>query len=196
MLKVIKNIDHRTGMTYSEKRQYIEDSLNEEGYRVPPHKAGAKMFDDIPLPAEMTFAEKGRMGDLARYMISDTNMLGYRASGKILPYTLDHLIGIIDLSQKRGRQFIKKMIRLGVMQIVTRKYNDMEIVEYYVNPAYFFAGRRISFNLYLLFREHLDLILPKWVKAEFLSAANEFEGPPLPSQHLADLSRERAGKIV
>jgi hypothetical protein len=179
LLRLIKNMDHRTGCIYSEKAQFIEDTMTEEGYRVPPRKSGFKSFDEIPLPKEMTYPEKGRMVDLAKCMISTTNMLGYRKNGKIFAYTAEGIIDKVQLSPKRGRQFLQKMIRLGVMQKVIRKYGDVESEEYYINPAYFFAGKRISFNLYLLFREHLDPILPGWVKNDFLMAAREIDDPEI-----------------
>lgn len=175
LLRLVRNINQETGRVYSEKKQFIEDVFTEEGYRVPPRKAGVKMFNNLPLPKDMTYPEKGRMGDLAKHMISITNMLGYRSGGNIFPYTGNHIVNLVGLSPKRGKQFLKKMIDLGVMQTNTRKYGGIESTEYYINPIYFFAGKRISFNLYLLFREHLDPILPLWVKAEFLKAASEFE---------------------
>ena len=173
LLRLIKNVDHRTGRTYSEKAQFIEDVLTEDGYRVPPRKSGFKSFNNIPLPKEMTYPEKGRMVDLAKCMVSTTNMLGYRKNNKIFAYTAEGIIEKVQLSPKRGKQFLQKMVRLGVMQKITRKYAEVESEEYYINPAYFFAGKRISFNLYLLFREHLDPILPEWVRADFLIAARE-----------------------
>ena len=175
MLKLVRKIDQDTGEVYSEKKQFIEDVLTPEGYRVPAHKAGAKIFNNIPLPRAMTYTEKGRMVDLARHMIQGSNMLGYRSGGSILPYTEQHLINLVELSQRRGKPFIQKMIGLGVMQKVVRKYAEVESAEFYINPAYFFAGKRISFNLYLLFREHLDPILPGWVRQEFLRQAKTFE---------------------
>lgn len=182
MLRVIKNVDHKTGHIYSQKAQFIEDILTEEGYRVPSHKSGFKSFDEIPLPSAMTYPEKGRMCDLARRMISTTNMLGYRKGGQILAYSAESIIEVVQLSPRRGRQFIDKMIALGVMQKIIRKYGEVENEEFYINPAYFFAGKRISFNLYLLFREHLDPILPSWVRADFLMAAREIDDPAIAEQ--------------
>jgi len=171
LLQLIKNVDTRTGEIILEKRKHIEDALTEEGYKVPAHKRGAKLFAGVPFPEEMTDAEIGKMARLAKLMVSTSNMLGYRKKGGIVPYTEKQIIKIVNLSQKRGREFIKKMIDLGVMQKNIRIVGDIESEEYYINPAYFFAGRRISLNLYLLFREHLDPILPEWVKREFIQSA-------------------------
>jgi hypothetical protein len=174
MLKVIKKkINTETGEVITEEKEY-EAMFNGDGYKVPAHKLGAKLFADIPFPETMTDSEIGKMARLAKLMVSTSNMLGYRAKGGIRPYTQEHIYRIVGLSKKRGKEFIAKMIQLGIVQRNIRKYGDIESVEFYINPAYFFAGRRIGLNLYLLFREHLEQILPKWVRYEFLKAAGEF----------------------
>lgn len=171
MLRVVRSVDEHTGEVYSEKSRYIQDTLNEEGYRVPSHKKGSRMFDNIYFPAEMGYSDIGRLTVLAKMMIPYSNMLGYRARGGIVAYGEKCIMEKLGLSEKRGRQFLAKMIRLGIMQRVTRVVDSEQVVEYYINPAYFFAGKRISINLYLLFREHLDGILPKWVIKEFQDMA-------------------------
>lgn len=172
MLKIVKNVSEQTGEIYSDKRTIIEDVLTDEGYKVPPHKLGAKLFADVSFPEEMTDSEIGKMARLSKLMVATTNMLGYRTGRGIKPYSEKQLIDIIGLSTKRGREFVDKMINLGVMQKNIRIVGDVESEEYYINPAYFFAGKRISLSLYLLFREHLDEILPDWVRREFWRTAN------------------------
>lgn len=179
MLQTIKSVDSKTGEVFSQKEKYVADVLNEDGYKVPVHKLGAKLFADVAFPADMTDAEIGKMARLAKLMIADSNMLGYRTRTGIKAYTEDQIIEIIHLSRKRGREFTQKMLRLKVMQCSTRKYGDIEQDEYYINPAYFFAGRRISMNLYLLFREALDPILPGWVKKEFWKSVKEQMKPSI-----------------
>lgn len=174
MLKLVRKINTATGEVFSEKKEYYKDTLNDEGYKVPYHKAGAKMFDDVEYPKAMNDSEIGKMSRLAKYMIPLSNMLGYRARGSIQPYTEDHIINLVNLSPRRGKQFIKKMVSLGMMQMNIRKYGEVDCVEYYINPAHYFAGKRININLYLLFREYLDPIIPKWVKNEFLKTASAF----------------------
>ncbi len=171
VLRLERNVNPSTGEIYSEKSSYYEPSFNDEGYKVPYHKKGARMFEGVSFPKGMTDAEIGKVTRLARLMIPLSNMLGYRRSGQIHPYTERHIYNVVGLSRKRGKIFLSKMIELGVMQSVAR--HDKQ-VEYYINPAYFFAGRRIDFNLYLLFREHLDLILPAWVRREFNKMVSTF----------------------
>lgn len=52
MLRVIKSYDTQTGELISRKEDVIEDVLTDEGYRVPPHKLGEKIFADVPFPED------------------------------------------------------------------------------------------------------------------------------------------------
>lgn len=173
MLHVVANVDEKSGEVKNQKQFFYKDAFNTDGYKVPNHKAGAKMFYEVPFPDEMTDAEIGKMTRLAKLMIVDSNMLGYRTKWGIRAYTSDRIIKIVNLSPRRGAQFLKKMIRLSVMQINIRKYGDVDCLEYYINPAYFFAGGRIGINLYLIFRESLDPILTPYAKECFWKLANE-----------------------
>lgn len=173
MLRIIKDVDQATGEIKRGKQEFIDDILNEEGYKVPVHKLGAKLFSDVQFPEEMNDSEIGKMARLAKLMVASTNMLGYRSRSGILPYSEKQLIEIIGLSRFRGKEFIDKMVRIGMIQRNKRLYGEIESEEFYINPAYFFAGRRISLSLYLLFREHLDPVIPTWVRAEFWRAAKE-----------------------
>ena len=40
-------------------------------------------------------------------------------------------------------------------------------VQYYMNPIYFFNGKWLSLNLYLLFKVDLDGVLPEWARWKF-----------------------------
>lgn len=182
MLRLIKDVDDKTGEIKRERQHYIEDMFNEDGYKVPIHKLGAKMFSDISFPDEMNDSEVGKMARLSKLMVATTNMIGYRSRSGILPYTEKQLIDLLKMSRYRGKEFIEKMIWLGVMQRNKRIYRDIESEEFYINPAYFFAGRRISLSLYLLFREHLDSILPEYVRREFWQAAKAMEKPACQKQ--------------
>ena len=171
-------------MRLIEKRQYIKDdgeiiressnsfadALNEEGYRFPSHKLGARMFRDVQLP-EMSYAEKGRMSELARYyMIPGANMLGYRQGNHIIAYTFREIGELVGLTARsKCSAFINRMLQLHVMH---RIHDTSGKPQFYINPAYYMAnGQRLSLNLYLLFKDELTPLLPAWVMAEFLAQA-------------------------
>lgn len=167
-----------------EKKQYIKssgeivkeninvfsDPFNDEGYRFPSHKRGARLFADVKFPIEMSFSDKGRMVELSKLMIRKSNMLGYRQSGRIEAYTASEIVELVELSEERGRQFIVKMLHLHVLQRV--EVNGKP--QYYINPAYFMAnGQRLTLDLFLLFRDELTPLLPAWVMCEFLRQARD-----------------------
>jgi len=176
MLRVVKNVDERTGEVFGEKEFKIPDSFNDDGYLIPYNKRGSKMFADVPFPERMNDAEIGRTARLAKLMVSTSNMLGYRTGTGIRPYSEKQLIDIVGLSAYRGKEYISKMINIGMMQRNKRIIGDIESEEFYLNPAYFFAGKRLSLNLYLLFRENLDSILSDYAKKQFWEAAMYKQG--------------------
>lgn len=171
-LRIIKDLD-ANGEIFREKEIKIPDTFNDDGYLIPYNKRGSKMFADIPFPDRMNDAEIGKTARLAKLMVSTSNMLGYRTRTGIMPYTEKQLIDIVGLSSYRGKEYISKMINIGMMQRNKRIIGNIESEEFYLNPAYFFAGKRLSLNLYLLFRENLDPILSEWSKKVFQEAAME-----------------------
>ena len=171
-LRIVKDLD-ANGEVFNEKEIKMPDRFNEDGYLIPYNKRGSKMFADVPFPERMNDAEIGKTARLAKLMVSTSNMLGYRTKTGIMPYTEKQLIEIVGLSSYRGKEYISKMINVGMMQRNKRIIGEVESEEFYLNPAYFFAGKRLSLNLYLLFRENLDPILSDWAKKVFREAAME-----------------------
>ena len=169
-VRLVKDIN-ADGEVFSEKEIKMPDRFNEDGYLIPYNKRGSKMFADVPFPERMNDAEIGKTARLAKLMVSTSNMLGYRTRTGIMPYTEKELIDLVGLSSYRGKEYISKMINVGMMQRNKRIIGEVESEEFYLNPAYFFAGKRLSLNLYLLFRENLDPILSQWARSEFQQAA-------------------------
>jgi hypothetical protein len=170
-VKIKKQIINKHGEVVRESLDVYSDVMTHEGYRFPAHKLGARMFSDVRLPEKMSYADKGRMQDLARcHMIPGCNMLGYRESHNIKPYTareIGYLIGLY--SRCRCREFLNKMLGLRVLH---RVQDTSGVWQYYVNPAYYTAnGKRLSLSLFLLFRDELAPLLPEWVMSSFLMQA-------------------------
>jgi len=165
-------INEATGEIIAESSECFNDAMNEDGYRIPSHKMGARMFADVPFPDGMTDREIGKMSRItkSRAMIGKTNMLGYRKGREILPYTAQEIGELVGLVGSKARSFVSRMCKLHVMQRVATQSGQ----QYYVNPAYFMAnGQRLSLDLFLLFRKDLALIVPSWVMRVFLSQADE-----------------------
>lgn len=163
-------INEETGEVLVESENNFTNSMTDEGYRIPSHKMGARMFSNVPFPAGMTDAEIGKMARLAKLMVSKTNMLGYRDGRGIQAYTAGEIAELAGLGARRGIPFVNKMLRLHVLQKVVTSAG----ASFYINPAYFMAnGQRLSLDLFLLFREELKGVVPVWAMNEFLQQAHE-----------------------
>ena len=168
MIKETRYIDEATGEVRGGKVRHIAAAFDEEkGYLFWARKSFAKSFLDVPFPREMSDLEIGRMARLAKKIWSNTNMLGYRGNGGVRPYNTAGISAILKIGPRQTQRFIEKMIRLGVMARVEIKTEGRQEIQYYINPIYFFSSNRIPLNLYLIFRQQLDQVLPEWVKQEF-----------------------------
>lgn len=165
---MIKNerVINGDGEILSESNKHFSDSMNEDGYRFPSHKAGARLFRDVVLPKTISYQDKGRLYDLSQLMIGNTNMIGYKDKGKIIGYTEDEIGMIVELSGKRGREFVRRMVLNKILKRLDAGY--------YLNPAYFMStGQRLSLELFINFQDECLPLLPKWVLNEFMAQAQE-----------------------
>lgn len=156
--EVIKNKVHHIAAAFDE----------EKGYLFWARKSHAKSFLDTPYPPGMTHTEIGRIAVLAKKIWSNTNMLGYRGNGGVKPYDVEQIGKIIELGPRQAARFIDKMIKVGMMARVRVDSGGKKETQYYINPIFYFSGNRISLNLYLIFKEQLDRVLPEWVKVEYM----------------------------
>ena len=167
------DIDAETGELINESRQ--ERRLNKKfddtrGYLWRSKGAGVKSFFDVPYPKEMSMIDRGRIATLAKYIWHDTNMLGYRGHGRIKPYDVEGVGALVGLNAAQSRSFVKRMIKLGIIKRIEVPFGDYLETQFYINPVYYFAGPRLSCNLYALFHLELDQYLPEWVRQEFAKA--------------------------
>jgi len=176
MIKQTTSFSEKTGEIINIKKEAFADSMNDEGYRIPSHKLGARIFAEVQFPENMTDSDIGKMTRLAKMMISKNNMLGYRCKNKILPYTAKEIGDLIGLKKRRSQGFISKMIGLGIMC----REDSKDETRYFINPAYFMAnGQRLSIDMFIRFQKELVPILPKWVINEFLNQVSRYKNVSL-----------------
>ena len=167
-IKETKTAFNYRGEKIYENHRFISAAFDEEkGYLLWVRKRGPRGFSDIDLPEQVTYAEAGRLTKLSRRMWGDTNMLGYKGNGTIKPYDIEGIGRIVDLRQRQAYTFVNKMLELGVMAKVKIETKEHKEVQYYLNPLYFFNNTRLSFNLYLIFKEQLNHFLPRWVISKY-----------------------------
>ena len=171
ILKKTQYINTDTGVIQKEDAKFVTAAFDDEkGYLFWARKNFAKSFVDVDFPKAMTMKERGQMATLAKKMWSNTNMLGYRGNGGVKPYDDEQIGSIVGLKTYQGKSFVRKMIRVGMIAKVTVTTEGERVIQYYINPIYFFGSNRIPLNLYLIFKAQLDKVLPRWVLEKYAVA--------------------------
>ncbi len=143
----------------------------EKGYLWWPQKAHTRSFCAVHYPREVSMIDRGRLATLAKYIWSKTNMLGYKGHGGIRPYTVNQIAKLIETDVNQAERFLGRMAKFSIIKPIKVPFGEMVETQYYINPLYFFAGNRLSLNLYLIFREELDAHIPDYIKEEFAKGA-------------------------
>lgn len=173
LIKKTQYIDTDSGEVQNEKIQHLAAAFHsEKGYLFWARKNFAKSFADVDFPQSMTMKERGQMATLAKHMWLNTNMLGYQGSGGVKAYNEEQIGVIVGLKAYQAKDFVRNMIKVSMIAKVTVLVGNETIIQYYINPIYFFSSNRISLNLYLIFRTQLDEVLPRWVQDEY-AASND-----------------------
>ena len=171
ILKKTQYINTDTGVIQKEDAKFVTAAFDDEkGYLFWARRNFAKSFVDVDFPKSMTMKERGQMATLAKKMWSNTNMLGYRGNGGVKPYDDEQIGSIVGLKAYQGKSFVRKMIRVGMIAKVTVTTEGERVIQYYINPIYFFGSNRIPLNLYLIFKNQLDKVLPGWVLEKYAVA--------------------------
>jgi len=82
---------------------------------------------------------------------------------------------MIRLCERNTKDFVKRMIDLGIMAKAIVNSNEQIDVQYYLNPLYFLSSKYLSPGLYMLFRKQLDDHLPQWVIKKFNECINSIK---------------------
>lgn len=174
MIKATSYYDQDTGELYKTNLKHVDASFDEEkGYLFWNRKKYAKTFQELDYPDALTDAEIGKLSRLSKKLYANTNLISYRGNGGIRPCSVEMMADLLGLEFKQMQRFLKKMMRLGIMaKAEIRSENALE-TQYYMSPLYYFTSNRIPLNLYLLFRQQLDRVLPLWVQNKFADAAKE-----------------------
>ena len=172
MIKHMNYVDPKTGEVIFTKVQSLDFMFpDDKGYRMFNQKHTVRMFPDIDFPEGLTDRDELYLYRLARKIIGDSCMIGYRSGGSIKPAQDTHIQSVTGLGDERFRKWISKMMRLGMIARLTIEIEDQQHTQYYMSPLYFFSGKFVSLNLYLLFQEQLDQHLPEWAKAKYREMA-------------------------
>lgn len=168
MLRKETRIVNEHGVIVSENSFNIPEAFDEEtGYLFFPNKNHSKSYHEIPFPAAMSMVDIGRMMVLSKRIWSNTNLLGEAKRGGIQPYGISDIGRVIGVEDRQAYRFVDRMLKLGILARNRVDTEGIKEIQYYINPIYWFSGKRIPLNLYLLFRRQLDALLPPWVVERF-----------------------------
>lgn len=172
----VTTFDDSTGLILGEKERGMYNPFDpEKGYNFKYKSLSIKSYLDIPLPDKFTDSELGKIFRLSRSIYADSNMLGKRTNSYIKPLSQDEIIEIFGLKDRQGRSLLKKMIENKVIKKIEFTEQGKRYVHFYFNPIYFFSGKYINLNLYLIFQNELNHHLPKWVIEKYLDLKEKKE---------------------
>ena len=157
----------------------------EKGYCfINPLQKGNKILMS-DLPSCITDAEAGKLLRLFRYAAPNSNLLTFRSGNVNKAMQKEHIAKSLGLSARSCARFLNRMLKLNIIakrEIFTVSKNKLssrsnsepvfqsKFVRLNQNakePVYFFAGNWLSYDLYILFRNDLDKMLPIWVVSKF-----------------------------
>jgi hypothetical protein len=172
MISRTQRIDEITGEIVYQKDDRM-DTMTDEGYRFPHNKNGVVMFGDMDFPRSLSDADVGRITRLCRrYIVGDSNMLGYRKGRKIIAMSPAEIAEYAGYDSRKGEGFVSRMIEHGIIKRTVTDGNEM----FFVNPAYYMQrGKRLTMALFLLFQKSLSPLMPAWAIAHFLNQARDLK---------------------
>lgn len=160
----IVNMD--TGEIYNDKVKEV-NYFNEQGYLLFTSRNYSRLFSDIRIPDDFTDSELGKIYRLQAHIQKGTNLMIKRTNKGYRAMTLEELVSVTNLSERLGKDFIKKLIDYSLLARITIETGGMIEIQYYFNPLYFHNAKRLSVGLYNLFKNQIDPYLNEWVKNEF-----------------------------
>jgi hypothetical protein len=168
------DIDTDTGQVLKHNVSKFKVFDEDKGYLFFAKSYARRMFNSITLSDHVKDRyDFMRCHLLAEHIYKDTNMIAYRISArKIRPADVEDIAKIINLSDKKTKEYLSRMRKLHVIAERTDKVGDLISVKYYFNPLFICSKKYLSAELYFLFQESLDCYLPEWVKIKFQELGN------------------------
>lgn len=134
------------------------------------HRSGIKMWSDFKLPEEFTWADKGRVQELSRYLIGGKfQELIYRSKKGRKVVDITRIEKIIDLSHDRTLKFIKKLKKHDVLKEIIFS----EQTYFILNPKYGLHNRRLHPIAYMVFCKDMKPLLPPYIIMDYARVIEE-----------------------
>lgn len=167
MYKQISYINNDGESVHSYAVSFTGRFHDSNGYSLYAYGKTINTRTTVRFPKEMNKSDVANMLFLAVHLQMKTNVLVYRTKKGNVPMKVKQISDVIGTQDRQTQRFLSKMIGLGMMKKVTINATDIKVVRYLINPLFFLNGKAISDELYWLFNEELNKVLPKWVQDEY-----------------------------
>lgn len=158
------SIDPDTGSYGVKETIYDKPFSYEAGYLMGVRRSGIKMWSDFKLPEEFTWADKGRVQELSRYLIGGKfQELVYRSKKGRQAVDVAIIEKIIGLSHDRTLKFIKKLKKHNVLKEIIFGQQTYFVL----NPKYGLHNRRLHPITYIVFCKDMKPLLPPYIITEY-----------------------------
>lgn len=171
--RITTTINTDTGQVKETERHFSYWN-DEKGYLFRSQAKGLTLVSE-DFPDVFTFYEKGMIFELIRYIFKDSNILSKRTKHGIRPLNTNDISKILGIEKSQTYNFIKKLIKYSILARVKIEVGERVETQYWLNPAYFIAGKYINSNLYFVFRESLKDKIPDYIREKFESTETEIK---------------------
>lgn len=165
----VREIDQATGevIASGQRKKWFSNFRNKQGYLFKPQAHYVRVFTGMKLPKEVKAKDAYRLYLLIDKLENGTNRLVYRSDHTNKSMDVRDIAEYLEMPYTYASTFVAKMIRAGVMARGRIEVGHSKVVSYYFNPLYYIRGKWLSYQLYTLFQDQLDPVLPEWVKRKF-----------------------------
>lgn len=148
-------VDSKTGEVLFDRTKPMTMYLfsEERGYLLFHNRTTVKWYPSIEWPPSLSNKDLGHLHRLSACLTKENILMG-----KDGPLWAEGMGEVIGLSRSNIYPFVRKLVSLGMLKKTAKGY--------FMNPMYLFAGKYLTPDLYLLFRQELDPYIPEWVKKE------------------------------
>ena len=164
----VLNINEETGEVYSEKTKNIKSKLwvDGKGAMIKYRNYHITLYQDMKLSDYI----KDKNDLLRTYILieniyKNTNII-YVSKDNVSPKPADikEISIMIGLCERRTKEYIKRMIDIGIIGQIKIKIKDIEYTTYAFNPVFVNSCKYIDETLYLLFKPYVEKYCPLWIR--------------------------------
>lgn len=79
------------------------------------------------------------------------------------PATVEEISLLLGINERSTKRFLNKISSAGIVRKLAYLEKNKSVTEYCFNPIYINSEKYVGLELYYLFKDYLDDILPRWI---------------------------------